>query len=94
MRKPYGKFKICAGDGNSMVNQSHRSYLQDAVITQRDGRYCIPVKNEHRGHVSGMIHDQSGSGSTVFIEPAAVRVPGDRSDSGTEGCSRRSTPGN
>ena len=56
---------------NSLVN-SHRSQLQDAVITMRDGRYCLPVKAEHKGQVAGMVHDQSSTGSTVFIEPMAV----------------------
>ena len=55
-----------------ITSSSMKTYLQDSVVTMRNGRYCIPVKNEHRGHVAGMIHDQSGSGSTVFIEPAAV----------------------
>ena len=56
---------------NSILN-SHRTYLQDAVITMRDGRYCLPVKAEYKNQVSGMVHDQSATGSTLFIEPMAI----------------------
>ncbi|MBR5190475.1 MAG: endonuclease MutS2 [Clostridia bacterium] len=58
---------------DSMIHSSHYSkILRDGIITQRNGRFVVPVKAENRGEVAGMVHDTSGSGATVFIEPAAV----------------------
>lgn len=58
---------------NSIINSSdNRTYLQDAIVTVRDGRYVIPVKAEHRGRFQGIIHDQSATGATLFIEPQVI----------------------
>lgn len=57
---------------SNLVNGSWRTYLQDPIITMRGDRYCLPVKAEYRSQVSGMIHDQSATGSTLFIEPMTV----------------------
>lgn len=57
---------------NSILNSSQKTMLQDGLITMRNGRYCLPVKAEYRSSFHGMLHDQSATGSTLFIEPSSV----------------------
>lgn len=57
---------------NSIINSSENSYLQDNIVTLRDGRYVVPVKSQHRQKIAGIVHDQSGTGQTLFIEPQAI----------------------
>ena len=57
---------------NSMVQGSYASYLMEPVVTQRSGRFVIPVKSEYKNQVPGMVHDSSSTGSTLFIEPAST----------------------
>ncbi len=58
---------------NQILNSSdNKTFLQDAIVTMRDGRYVVPVKAEHRAKMAGIIHDQSSSGATLFIEPQVI----------------------
>lgn len=71
------KMKMCSSRAREILNKMIRSsvmqkYLQDSIVTMRSGRFVIPVKSECRGNVPGLVHDTSGSGATVFVEPMAV----------------------
>lgn len=71
------KMKLCSSRAREILNKMIRSsvmqkYLQDSIVTMRSGRFVIPVKAECRGNVPGLVHDTSGSGATVFVEPMAV----------------------
>ena len=69
MRRIGGRVRETLG---RMISGERAKYLQDAIITQRNGRFVVPVKAEHRGDVPGLVHDTSGSGATIFVEPAQV----------------------
>ena len=69
MRRIGGRVRETLG---RMISGERAKYLQEAIITQRNGRFVVPVKAEHRGDVPGLVHDTSGSGAPVFIEPAQV----------------------
>ena len=55
-----------------VASSTNAPYLQEAIVTQRQGRYVIPLRAEFKGRIPGLVHDQSGSGATLFIEPLAV----------------------
>ncbi len=69
MRRVSGKVREVL---SRMISGERAKYLQEAIVTQRGGRYVVPVKSEHRGDVPGLVHDTSSTGATVFVEPAQV----------------------
>ena len=58
--------------GQIIASSDNKTFLQDAIVTMRDGRYVVPVKAEHRGKIAGIVHDQSSTGATIFIEPQVI----------------------
>lgn len=72
-RKIRSKESLIREKLDSMIHSAHyQQYLQEAIVTQRGGRFVVPVKAEHRGNVPGLVHDTSSTGATVFIEPTSV----------------------
>lgn len=72
IRRSIVKLQGSLRDKLEKILQSHKDYLQDSIITMREGRYVIPVKNENKSKVKGLVHDMSGSGQTVYIEPLEI----------------------
>lgn len=72
IRRSIAKLQGSLRDKLEKILQSHKDYLQDSIITMREGRYVIPVKNENKSKVKGLVHDMSGSGQTVYIEPLEI----------------------
>lgn len=72
IRRSIVKLQGSLRDKLEKILQSHKDYLQDSIITIREGRYVIPVKNENKSKVKGLVHDMSGSGQTVYIEPLEI----------------------
>lgn len=69
MRRIGGRVRETLG---RLISGERAKYLQEAIITQRNGRFVVPVKAEHRGDVPGLVHDTSGTGATIFVEPSQV----------------------
>ena len=74
---------------NKLLSSNQAKYLQEAIITQRNDRFVVPVKSEHKNDVPGLVHDVSSSGATFFIEPMGVVKPTTNSRSSRPGRRRR-----